>query len=101
MLGELASHLKENFRKEQARRKGLALSQARMVKRAADVEGLSDLLKPGAPRPITSGAVRMLDGKVMVFHTDGSLRHATGMKPGKAARKALKRMRQARFKKEQ
>lgn len=99
MLGQLASNLKENFRREVARRKGEARSEARMVKAARDVDGLREHLKnvPLAT-PIAGGAVRMLDGKVMVFHTDGSLRHAGGFKPGKAARKALKRVRQAKAK---
>lgn len=87
-------NFKRNFEIEKARLSGTARSRARMIKQAKDVPGLADRLVPGGgiSRP-TGDAVRMLDGKPMVFFTDGSLRHLVGKKTTKAARKALKRAR--------
>lgn len=92
ILGEF----KRNFEREKARLSGRGRSTARMIRQAKDVPGLADRLIPGGgiSRP-TGDAVRMLDGKPMVFFTDGSLRHLMGKRLTKAARKALKRARRA------
>lgn len=76
----------KNYRDEKARLQGKAISKARVL-----VTTPGDLIN-GPARP-THTAVRMMDGDPMVRFTDGSWRHATGKKPGKAARKALKRAR--------
>lgn len=78
--------LKDNVKRE----KGEAVSYARRLKPLAEVAKVES--PNGAPAP-TGIAVRMLDGNPMVYFNDGSLRHATGHKPGKAARKARKKAR--------
>lgn len=88
----IASMMAQNLRREKARLKGEALSYARRILPAAEVKGV---LEDGPVR--ASGVtVRMFDGKPMVFHTDGSLRHALGRKVTKAARKQLKQARRAK-----
>lgn len=86
---------RKNYQEIRAEQKGIALSRARLVKSAQSVDGLQKLLKPEEkPAPIAGATIRMMDGKPMTFHTDGSLRHALGRRAGKAARKAMKRDRQ-------
>ena len=85
--------LKENYDKAKAELKGEARSVARIIKPFAAF-GTVRTVTDCAPVPVKGAVVRMLDGKPMVFYGDGSIRHITGHKPGKAARKALKRERQ-------
>ena len=92
--------LKNNYVRAKAELKGEALSHARRILPAQDIPSVANKLagtnghhQPGAPQAIRTTGVRMLDGKPMVFFTDGSLRHALGRKTTKAARKALKRAR--------
>lgn len=99
-IPEAVDTFKEKLAEVKAELKGEARSRARMVKQAKDVPELAERLNGakgvayvGAPRPIAGATIRMVDGKRMTFFNDGSLRHAHGVKPGKAARKALKRMR--------
>jgi hypothetical protein len=73
----------EKYRQAKARLQGKAISVARRVKTAK--ETIKSSLRPGPPRPVAGAYVRMLDGRPMQFYTDGSLRHALGAKPGKAA----------------
>lgn len=93
--------LKEQTAKARAELKGEGRSVARMIKQARDIPRLAKVLEehtghgPRKVRP-TDVNIRMADGKPMTFQSDGSLRHMLGSKPGKAARKALKRMRQAK-----
>lgn len=103
MMGRLTGigrELRENYDREKARIKGEARSQARMVKAAKDIEGIAESLTSGPAKPIQGAGVRMKDGKPMVFHTDGSLRHAHGRAIGKAARKLLKKARQEQRRRE-
>jgi hypothetical protein len=96
----ILGNLKENFEREKAKLQGKARSHARMVKTASEIDGVRQHLNGangntvvGAPTPIKGAVVRMLDGKPMIFHTDGSLRHALGRATTKAARKQLKKAR--------
>lgn len=99
LLGGVVSALanprkvKENYLRITAEQKGQAVAQARRIKCAVDIHEVAIRLKRGRPEEIAGAGIRMKDGIPMVFYTDGSLRHATGFKPGKAARKALKRLR--------
>jgi hypothetical protein len=93
--------LKENIAREKAHLQGKGYSEARMIKNAIDIPEIAKHLNGAngaAPRAIAGAVVRMKDGKPMVFHTDGSLRHAVGRKTTKAARKELKRARRAKQK---
>ena len=86
--------LRENYRKERARLKGEAVSQARMVKNAKDIIDISDQVKGGnqPAKPIfvagKPAIVRMLDDEAMVFHTDGSVRHVFSKEARRKAKKA-------------
>lgn len=91
---------KKNYRAVKAENEGKAVSVARLIKNLRDIIELAGhqvKRKKGDPprpaRPIPGAYVRMLDGRPMQFFTDGSLRHVAGRKPGKAKRKALKRLR--------
>jgi hypothetical protein len=96
----IAAELKKNFREEKARLEGKAISRARMIRQAKDIPGLAEKLTPGEGVPRSTGTgVRMMDGKTMVFYTDGSVRHVLGKRLIKAERKALKRARRANAKK--
>lgn len=83
--------------KARAEVKGEAVSVARKIKNASDIPEVAEKMTPGggSPPQSTGIGIRMLDGKPMVWATDGSLRHALGRKTTKAARKALKRARRA------
>lgn len=87
-LGVAAALLGQNIREAKAELDGKALSRARRIKPLSEIQAL----RPGKPVP-TAILMRMKDGDPMRYFSDGSLRHATGFKPGKAARKALKRQR--------
>jgi hypothetical protein len=78
---------RQHFREAKAELQGVAISKARLLPSQAPV---ADHTGPPAP---TNVGVRMRDGAPMRYFTDGSIRHATGFKPGKAARKAAKRRR--------
>lgn len=96
----ILTRFKDNYERAKADLKGEARSHARRIKTAAEIPEVGDHLSrklQGAPQP-TKVAVRMLDGKPMMFYTDGSLRHALGKRITKAARKALKRAKRARQK---
>lgn len=109
MIGRAIRTFREKLDEVKAEQKGEARSHARLVKQAQAIPELCDTQEitvegktfsvqhlkkraPGAAQPTKVG-VRMLDGKPMVFFNDGSIRHAMGVKPGKAARKAMKRFR--------
>lgn len=106
---------RKHFQRAKAEGRGEGKSFARLIKAARDIPGMLQERPKGQqkyfPRtpytsmknahrvPVAKGIagayVRMLDKKPMQFFTDGSLRHVLpGMKPGKALRKALKRLRQ-------
>lgn len=96
----IAKLLKENYEKEKARLSGEARSEARMILNAKDIPQISGKLEGTGPaKPIPGVGIRMLDGKPMIFHTDGSLRHAMGRRLMKAERKALKKARREATKK--
>lgn len=90
--------LKENYKKAKAEFKGEARSQARLVYNGTEIPELAGKLNIGQGRAhaIPAAFVRMKDGDPMQFYSDGSLRHALGKKPGKAARKEAKRLKRAR-----
>lgn len=98
MIGRALGEFKNQFDKAKAELKGEARSHARLVKNAVDIPEVAKRLNGHnsqvravrAPQP-TGAAVRMLDGKPMMFFDDGSIRHALGKRVTKAARKALKR----------
>jgi len=93
VIARVISELKQNFAEAKDHLQGKAHSKARMIKQLQDAAG--DQLRTvtdRAPRR-TRLMIRTLDGHPMMFFDDGSLRHATGHKPGKAARKVLKRAR--------
>lgn len=95
-INHTMGELKKNYRIEKAKLEGKAMSQAVRIRPLAEVRELSKdttVMPPGPARP-TDARVRMPDGTPMVYWTDGSLRHLTGYKPGKAARKAQRRSRQ-------
>jgi hypothetical protein len=89
--------LKDNYDAAKAELQGLGRSHARMIKNAHDIGGIIDPNRR-VPRP-TRQHVKMLDRKVMVFFTDGSLRNAMGPKPrdlsGRQRRIKLKLLRRA------
>lgn len=89
-MSEVLDTFKQRLRETRAELQGKALSRARMLKPLSEIR--PGARKEGRPEP-TDVHVRMLDGKPMTFHSDGSLRHFFGSKPGKAARKALKKQR--------
>lgn len=114
MMG-LVNKFSENYKRVKAELTGKGKSFARLVKAARDIPGMlqerpkgqkkyhprtpyttmKNLHRVPVARGIAGAFVRMLDKKPMQFFTDGSLRHVLpGMKPGKALRKALKRLRQ-------
>lgn len=94
-MSRIVGEFREQWRRARAELQGVARSQAVMIKQAKDVPELEASLRERGkvPRPIPGATVRMRDGKLMIFYTDGSLRHYHGVKPGKAARKAIKRQR--------
>lgn len=88
---KLLTELRKNYKEAKANLSGQAVSRARRIKPLAEIVGANfAAVKDGPVRP-TSAQVRMIDGEPMRYFTDGSLRHATGYKPGKAARKARKK----------
>lgn len=99
MLRELGRKFKENLEQARAEIKGEARSQARMILNGRDVPGVAEKMTesrnergPGtAPQAVPGMFIRTKDGNPMAYFDDGSLRHATGFKPGKAARKARKK----------
>lgn len=84
------SELQKNFREAKAELKGEGISKAVRIRPLTEVQSVT-VRRPGEAAKPTNMRLRMPDGTPMVYFTDGSLRHMTGFKPGKAARKALKR----------
>lgn len=90
----MVNELKQNYAREKARLEGKALSHARRIKTANEIGGIMSSQKLGTTQAQpTTTAIRMFDGKPMMFFSDGSLRHAMTKKITKAARKELKRAR--------
>lgn len=85
--------LKDNYRKAKADITGKATSRARRLKGLVEID--PSARKPGVPQP-TGIRTRTIDGKPMMFFTDGSVRHAFGRATTKAARKRLKQARRTR-----
>ena len=83
----MINEFKRNLREARAERQGVALSRARRIKPFAEI---GKAIVEGRPTPTTT-TLRMFDGAPMVYFSDGSLRHVTGYKAGKAARKVRKR----------
>lgn len=97
-LRNLGKSLSQNYREAKAGLTGKAISRARMIKALRDID--ESLLRkpgtPGAPKP-THIVLRMMDGKPMVYFTDGSLRHILGRAPArKAAKKARREARRVK-----
>jgi hypothetical protein len=88
----IINEFKKHHAASKADLEGKARSKARIVKQLRDID--SSQIEVGPAKP-TGVVVRMLDGAPMRFHSDGSLRHAMGFKPGKKVRKAMKKARRA------
>jgi|SRR6185436_2572307 len=109
--------LKHKYREAKAQLEGKAISKARLIKTLTAID-FSQLLSRRAPRRVgdrrltfkermqwlydhrprpTSVGLRLMDGRPVVFFSDGSLRHAYGRAVAKAARKKLKRERRRRM----
>ncbi len=101
MLRDLGHHLKENYEKAKAELKGEARSEARLVLNGHHVPMIQNQLRrEGGPAPaqrIPGAYIRMKDGNPMQYADDGSIRHAAGEKPGKAAKKARKKENRRRY----
>jgi hypothetical protein len=97
--GALLERAQQHYREEKAKATGVAVSRARMIKQLKDI--LKDWKRPGQPRPPqpTNVTIRMMDGRLMVYFDDGSLRHVMGRSASRAAskkaRRALRRERRA------
>lgn len=111
-MARIVGEFREQLRRARAEMKGEGRSRAVLIKQAMDIPEIRDRIataetvkvgdkdvtvyrmnRVGPPRPIRGALVRDVDGAPKIFFDDGSLRHATGHKPGKAARKAIKRAR--------
>lgn len=102
---EVAKLVKRNYANAKDEGMGKAVSKARMILNARWIPEVVKFLHPERrglvrrfkgrgpfiPQRIKGARIRMLDGKLYDFFSDGSLRHAFGRKIGKMARKALKR----------
>lgn len=87
----MLKELTKNYREAKAELKGEAISKAVRIKPLEEID--PNALQPNQPARPTQYLFRRPDGTPVRYWSDGSLRHATGHKPGKAARKALKRAR--------
>lgn len=62
-------------------------SQGRMIKQLKDIPEAADVYNPGKPPKPTNALFKTLDGDIMRFHTDGSIRHAKSKEERRAAEK--------------
>lgn len=108
---EVMGLVKKNYTDAKDSAAGKAVSHARLIRGGRFIPEVMKFLRPyrrgekfclgRRPKgrgpalavPILGARIRMLDGKVYQFFSDGSLRHAFGRQIGKLARKALKRRR--------
>jgi len=92
VIAKVIGELEKNYKLAKGELEGKAVSRAVRIKPLAEIAKITNTGKPTA----TTARIRMPDGTPMTYWTDGSLRHSTGFKPGKAARKALKRARRSK-----
>jgi len=83
----------EKYREVKAEIAQVARSRGRMIRAWKDIIGEEAWkARPQGPRIArpTGSQIRMMDGDVMVYYDDGSLRHVFGRSAAKAARRRVR-----------